>query len=121
MEYLLWAYVENLVPQTYAGAVVDAASGNRGGNTKFCFSFYNKIYPGSYSRVRLHLLQIKKKDIATRDKIPHPAFEQLCKQDIAAHQLVEHGASIQFLYLPIMHLFQQKKESKQLLKRVLIL
>lgn len=96
--YPLWAYVQKLVPEEANGAA--AAGGSRGGNAKFRCNFCNKIYPGSYSRVKLHLLQITKKDVATCDKIPHSAFEQLCKEDRAATQLLQNGPTKHTIPLP---------------------
>ena len=72
--YPLWAYVEKIA----------GSSGCGGGNAKFRCNFCNKVYPGSYRRVRHHLLQITKKDVGTCDKIPHSSFEQLCKEDRTA-------------------------------------
>ncbi|KAM0926848.1 hypothetical protein ACQ4PT_003028 [Festuca glaucescens] len=91
--YPLWAYVEKL-----GGA--SSGSGSRGGNAKFRCKFCNKVYPGSYTRVRPHLLQITKKDVGTCDKIPHSSFEQICKEDRAAAQLLEHGATRHTIPLP---------------------
>ena len=82
-KYPLWAYVEKIAGST----------GCRGGNAKFRCTFCNNVYPGSYTRVRPHLLQITKKDVATCDKISHSSFEQLCKEDRAAAQLLGNSAS----------------------------
>lgn len=91
--YPLWVYVEKL-------PAAAGVPGSRGGNGRFRCNFCNKIYPGSYSRVRPHLLQITKKDVGTCDKIPHHAFEQICKEDRAASQLLQHGVTQHTIPLP---------------------
>ncbi|KAM3276709.1 hypothetical protein ACQJBY_044855 [Aegilops geniculata] len=98
--YPLWACVQKLVPEEANGDGAVVASGSRGGNSKFRCNFCKKIYPGSYSRVKPHLLQITKKDVATCDKIPHAAFEQLCKEDRAAAQLLQNGPTKHTIPLP---------------------
>jgi hypothetical protein len=50
--------------------------------------------------VRPHLLKIPKKDVATCDKISHSAFEQLCMEDRAATQLLEHTDTRHTIPLP---------------------
>lgn len=76
-----------------------ASSGSRGGNIRFRCHFCSKDFPGTYSRVRAHL-QIKGAGIATCDKIPHPVFEQICKEDKVAKVAVEMGATRRTLPLP---------------------
>ena len=98
--YPQWAYVQKLVPEEANGDGAAVASGSRGGNAKFRCNFCKKVYPGSYSRVKPHLLQITKKDVATCDKISHAAFEQLCKEDRAAAQLLQNGPTRHTIPLP---------------------
>ena len=63
--------------------------------------------------MRPHLLQITKKDVATCDKIPHAAFEQLCKEDRAAQQLIEHGSTRHTIPLPPFNAAAPTRKRKQ--------
>ena len=96
--YPLWAYVQKLVPEEANGDGAAVASGSRGGNAKFRCNFCKKIYLGSYSRVKPHLLQITKKDIATCDKIPHSAFEQSRSLHLGAKWHCKLGEQNKSLY-----------------------
>jgi len=80
-KYPLWAHASK----------VSADASGRGGNTRFRCHFSDKTFPGSYSRVRAHLLQIKNKGVGECNKLPHDVFVQLLKDEEAARILIENG------------------------------
>lgn len=72
----------------------------RGGNTLFRCQFCMQDFPGSYTRIRSHLLKMLNADVNTCTKITQPLFEELPKQDTIASLLISHGRTRNTLPLP---------------------
>ncbi|KAI4973314.1 hypothetical protein ZWY2020_029022 [Hordeum vulgare] len=72
----------------------------RGGNTCFRCHFCMLDFPGSYTRIRAHLLKILNADINPCTKITQPLFEELRNEDKAASILISHGKTRNTLPLP---------------------
>ena len=53
----------------------------RGGNARFKCHYCDGDFPGSYSRVRAHLLKISGSGVKICNKIAHPVLEQLHEED----------------------------------------
>jgi hypothetical protein len=89
-KYPLWAHVSKvLIDET-----------GRGGNTRFCCHFCNLTFPGSYSRVKNHLLQRTGNGVNPCNKMPHDVFVQLCKENDAANDLINNGPTRKTVPLP---------------------
>ncbi|XP_062183748.1 uncharacterized protein LOC133887784 [Phragmites australis] len=74
-KYPLWVHVTRYVTP------------GRGGNARFRCHFCEKDYPGSYSRVRSHLLKVRNTGVAICEKISYPILEQLRKEDREATEV----------------------------------
>lgn len=62
-KYPLWVHVTRYVTP------------GRGGNARFRCHFCEKDYPGSYSRVRSHLLKVRNTGVAICEKISYPILD----------------------------------------------
>jgi hypothetical protein len=81
-KYPLWAHASKLS--------IDGTG--RGGNTRFKFHFCDKDFPGSYSRVRAHLLKTTGSGVKICSKVPYSVHEQLCKEDREANAAIVNSA-----------------------------
>ena len=75
--YPLWRHVKKIQP-----------NGRGGGNAKSECLFCEKIIPGSYTRVRAHLLKIPNQGVETCRKVTVPILEQLHREVAEAEALV---------------------------------
>lgn len=83
-KFPLWVHVK----RCSAGG----SESGRGGNSRFVCKFCDGDFPGSYSRVRSHLLKITGKGVKICNKIAHPVLEQLRKEDREASEAVANSA-----------------------------
>lgn len=81
-KYPLWKHVTKLAPSRSSN------SRSRGGNARFICHFCENEYPGSYFRVRAHLLKLKDKGVAVCSKMSYDILEQLRRED---HEASEAG------------------------------
>ena len=75
--YPLWRHVKKIQP-----------NGRGGGNAKSECLFCEKIIPGSYTRVRAHLLKIPNQGVETCRKVTVPILEQLHREVAEADAIV---------------------------------
>ncbi|XP_037480540.1 uncharacterized protein LOC119357827 [Triticum dicoccoides] len=73
---------------------------SRGGNTRFRCHFCMNDFPGSYTRIRAHLLKILNVGINSCTKITQPLFEELRKEDKATALLISHSKTRNTVPLP---------------------
>jgi hypothetical protein len=64
----------------------------RGGNSRFKCHFCDGDFPGSYSRVRAHLLKTRCGGVQICSNISHSVHEQLCKEDRDATAIAANSA-----------------------------
>jgi hypothetical protein len=83
-KYPLWVHVKR-----YSAG---GSESGRGGNSRFICRFCDGDFPGSYSRVRAHLLKITGNGVKICTKIAHPVVEQLRKEDREATEAATNSA-----------------------------
>lgn len=82
-KYPLWVHVTRYTSVSESG---------RGGNARFKCHFCDGDFPGSYSRVRAHLLKTTGSGVKICSKVPYSVHEQLCKEDREANAAIVNSA-----------------------------